>query len=202
MSIPLIFLKNVEIACKYLGLSETDLDNLLKQYNVKYSSLKKRVSLEVAYYISKIFNRVIEDFITENFQPFALNTISIETQEYIKHNSTIKKTKKITNNINAYVVIIIKNFPKGTQFINSTITHKLPPDLNLETSIDWTSGILKGLVKNTKTFMKPENDTTQKSPGEAIYELKKEVPELVISKAIKKVDAHWLKEFEEKNKKK
>ncbi|PUV22760.1 hypothetical protein [Sphingobacterium athyrii] len=198
MNIPLIFLKNVEIAREHLGLSANDIDNLLNQYHIKYSSLKKKVSIEAAYYISKIFNRIIEDFINDNFHPFELNTVNIETQQYIQHKTTNEKTKVISGFINAYVIIIIKNFPKGSQFINSDIISKLPPILNLETSIDWTSGLLKGLVKNTNTFRKSENDKEPRNRGEAIYELKMEVPEHTIMKAIKKVDAQWLKEFEEK----
>jgi len=199
MDISIIFLKNVEIARNHLGLSAIDIDNLLKQHNLKYSSLKKKVSIEAAYYISKIFNRVIEDFINDNFHPFELNTVSIETQLYIQQNSTNKKTKVISNFINAYVIIIIKKFPKGTQFVNSDIIPKLPPVLNLETSIDWTSGLLKGLVNNTNTFRKSENDKDPRNRGEAIYELNMEVPEHTIMKAIKKVDAEWLRKFEKKN---
>lgn len=197
MDIPIIFLKNIEIAGKHLGLSAIDIDNLLIKHHLKYSSLKKKVSLEAAYYISRIFNRAIEDFIDENFQPFELNTVSIETQQYIQQKSTNEKTKVISSFINAYVIIIIKNFPKGTQFVNSDIIPKLPPVLNLETSIDWTSGLLKGLVNNTSTFRKSENDKDPRNRGEAIYELNMEVPEHTIMKAIKKVDAQWLKEFEE-----
>ncbi len=199
MDIPFIFLKNVETAREHLGLSATDIDNLLKQYNIKYSSLKKKVSLETAYYISKIFNRVIEDFIDDNFDPFELNTVNIKTQQYIQHNSTNEKTNVISSFINAYVIIIIKNLPKGTRFVNSDIIPKLPPVLNLETSIDWTSGLLKGLVKNTNTFRKSAYDKDPRNRGEAIYELKMEVPEHTIRKAIKKVDTVWLKDFESKN---
>ena len=198
MNIPLIFLKNVEIAREHLGLSANDIDNLLNQYRIKYSSLKKKVSIEAAYYISKIFNRAIEDFINDNFHPFELNTVNIETQQYIQHNLTNEKTKVISSFINAYVIIIIKNFPKGTQFINSDIIPKLPPVLNLETSIDWTSGLLKGLVKNTNTFRKSGNDKDQRNRGEAVYELIMDVPEHIVIKASKKVDAQWLKEFENK----
>jgi len=199
MDIPFIFLKNVETAREHLGLSATDIDNLLKQYDIKYSSLKKKVSLEAAYYISKIFNRVIEDFIDDNFNPFELNTINSKTQQYIQHNSTNEKPNVISSFINAYVIIIIKNLPKGTRFVNSDIIPKLPPVLNLETSIDWTSGLLKGLVKNTNTFRKSANDKDPRNRGEAIYELKMEVPEHTIRKAIKKVDTLWLKDFESKN---
>ncbi|WP_286778310.1 MULTISPECIES: hypothetical protein [Sphingobacterium] len=199
MDIPFIFLKNVETAREHLGLSATDIDNLLKQYDIKYSSLKKKVSLEAAYYISKIFNRVIEDFIDDNFNPFELNTVNIKTQQYIQHNSTNEKPNVISSFINAYVIIIIKNLPKGTRFVNSDIIPKLPPVLNLETSIDWTSGLLKGLVKNTNTFRKSANDKDPRNRGEAIYELKMEVPEHTIRKAIKKVDTLWLKDFESKN---
>ncbi|WP_411973693.1 hypothetical protein ACLCDV_11030 [Sphingobacterium sp. Lzh-3] len=199
MDIPFIFLKNIETARDHIGLSATDMDNLLKQYDIKYSSLKKKVSLEAAYYISKIFNRVIEDFIDDNFDPFELNTVNIKTQQYIQHNSTNEKTNVISSFINAYVIIIIKNLPKGTLFVNSDIIPKLPPVLNLETSIDWTSGLLKGLVKNTNTFRKSANDKDPRNRGEAIYELKMEVPEHTIRKAIKKVDTVWLKDFENKN---
>ncbi|MFE2864399.1 hypothetical protein [Sphingobacterium multivorum] len=199
MDIPFIFLKNVETAREHLGLSATDIDNLLIQYDIKYSSLKKKVSLEAAYYISKIFNRVIEDFIDDNFNPFELNTVNIKTQQYIQHNSTNEKPNVISSFINAYVIIIIKNLPKGTRFVNSDIIPKLPPVLNLETSIDWTSGLLKGLVKNTNTFRKSANDKDPRNRGEAIYELKMEVPEHTIRKAIKKVDTLWLKDFESKN---
>lgn len=199
MDIPFIFLKNVETAREHLGLSATDIDNLLKQYDIKYSSLKKKVSLEAAYYISKIFNRVIEDFIGDNFDPFELNTVNIKTQQYIQHNSTNEKANVISSFINAYVIIIIKNLPKGTRFVNSDIIPKLPPVLNLETSIDWTSGLLKGLVKNTNTFRKSANDKDPRNRGEAIYVLKMEVPEHTIRKAIKKVDTLWLKDFESKN---
>lgn len=198
MNIPLIFLRNVEAARKHLGLSVNDLDNLLQQKNIKYSLLKKRVSIEAAYHISKIFNRIIEDFINDNFHPFELNTVNIETQEYIERNLVNQNTGVITKFINSYVIIVIKNFPKGTQFINSDIIPQLPPNLNLETSIDWTSGLLKGLVKNTNTFRKSENDKDPRHRGEAVYELIMEVPEHTIIKANKKVDAQWLKEFEEK----
>ncbi|MNT45776.1 hypothetical protein D3C72_1823750 [compost metagenome] len=156
------------------------------------------MSLEAAYYISKIFNRVIEDFIDDNFNPFELNTVNIKTQQYIQHN-TNEKANVISSFINAYVIIIIKNLPKGTRFVNSDIIPKLPPVLNLETSIDWTSGLLKGLVKNTNTFRKSANDKDPRNRGEAIYELKMEVPEHTIRKAIKKVDTLWLKDFETKN---
>lgn len=200
MIISLNFLSNVTMARKHINLSESDLDNLIKEYGFNYSKLengsKKTVSLELAYRIAQVFNRSIEDFITDDFQPFDLITTNIRTQEYIKKNiKTNKDHSVIKKFINAYVIIIIKNFKKDTQFTNSDIIPKLPPILNQYNSIDWTAGLLKGLVTNTNNYRKSPDDNDPKNRGEAIYQLNEQVPKNVIDKALKKVDQDWLKKY-------
>lgn len=207
MIISQTFLLNVSIARKHINLDESDLDNLLKEYNSKYTGLekklKKTISLEQAYHIAKVFNRTIEDFITDDFTPFDLITTHIKTQEYIQQNvKTIKDQNIITKFINAYVIIVIKDFEKGAQFTNSDIIPKLPPIHNQESSIDWTAGLLKGLVTNTNSFRKSSHDNDPKNRGEAIYQLNDQVPKDVIDKALKKVDAFWLKKFHQEAKNK
>ncbi|MEN5231866.1 hypothetical protein [Sphingobacterium faecium] len=207
MIISQTFLLNVSIARKHINLDESDLDNLLKEYNFKYTGLekklKKTISLEQAYHIAKVFNRTIEDFITDDFRPFDLITTNIKTQEYIQENvKTIKDQNIITKFINAYVIIIIKDFEKGAQFTNSDIIPNLPPIHNQESSIDWTAGLLKGLVTNTNKFRKSSDDNDPRNRGEVIYLLKDQIPKDVINKALKKVDQLWLKEFEKNPKKK
>lgn len=207
MIISQTFLLNVSIARKHINLDESDLDNLLKEYNFKYTGLekklKKTISLEQAYHIAKVFNRTIEDFITNDFRPFDLITTNIKTQEYIQENvKTIKDQNIITKFINAYVIIIIKDFEKGAQFTNSDIIPNLPPIHNQESSIDWTAGLLKGLVTNTNKFRKSSEDSDPRNRGEVIYLLKDQIPKDVINKALKKVDQLWLKEFEENPKRK
>lgn len=199
MDIPGIFLSNLIKARKHLNLSEDDINHLLQEYAVRYSELNKTISLKLAYYISKIFNKKIEDFIDDNFKPFDLSSLSITTQKYLKQKAILKDEDRVISKfINAYVIIVIKSFKKMTQFTNSDILPLLPPVLNLETSIDWTSGILKGLVKNTNTYRKSPKDNDPRNRGEVIYQLVIEVPQSIIDKAIKKVDPLWLKKYEEK----
>ncbi|WP_400263127.1 hypothetical protein ACFX5U_08685 [Sphingobacterium sp. SG20118] len=204
MNIPNSFIKNVSIARKHIDLSEEDLDNLLREVGLIYSGIetmaKKSVSIELAYHLSKIFNKNIEYFICDHFTPLDLEYVNTKTQNYIKQNKkTNKDPKLVTKFINAYVIIYIRDFAKGTKFTNTDIIPNLPPILNLETSIDWSSGLLKGLVKNTKTYRKSPDDIDPKNRGEVIYVLEDQVPDSIIEKAIKKVDAEWLIQQYEKS---
>ncbi|MEN5058446.1 hypothetical protein [Sphingobacterium kitahiroshimense] len=206
MIITINFLSNVKTARKHINLSETDLDNLLKEYGLNYSELenksKKIVSVELAYRIAQVFNRNIEEFITDDFRPFDLITTNIKTQEYIQLSLKANSNQNIiTKFLNAYVIIVIKNFKKGTLFTNSDIIPNLPPNLNQGSSIDWTAGLLKGLVTNTNSFRKSVQDNDPKNRGEAIYQLNDQVPKDVIDKALKKVDPFWLNKFNQKAKK-
>ncbi|MGB3105587.1 hypothetical protein [Sphingobacterium siyangense] len=191
----------------HFNLSEDDIDLLLKGKGIKYKGIEsgtRIVTLEIAETLPLVvygieycvFKRDETTFPEYEKLPEATKTL-LES----KANAGNTVGTKGTKNKASYVVLVIKEFKKGHQFINSDIICVLPPPLNLEKAIDWNKGLLKGLVKNTNTS-KHWIDENGKKRREAIYIMVEEVNEELLEKARKSIEPKTLIEFEERSKKK
>jgi len=187
----------------HFNLSEEDIDQLIKEKGLVYSKVesgKRTITLELAesyplvvYGIDYCVFKKDETTFPEYEKLPESTKILLESKE----NSSNKVGSKGTKNKASYVVIVIKDFKVGHQFIKSEIISVLPSPLNLEKSIDWNKGLLKGLVKNTNTS-KHWVDEKGKKRRETSYEIIREVDSGLLEKAKKSIEPKALKEFEEK----
>ncbi|MDR6733482.1 hypothetical protein [Sphingobacterium sp. 2149] len=197
------FREKAKIFRLHFNLSEEDIDQLLKGKDLVYSKVesgKRTITLELAEsYPFVIFGIDYCVFKRDETTFPEYEKLPLATRELIesKSNAGNKVGSKGTKNKASYVVIVIKDFKEGHKFIKSEIISVLPSPLNLEKSIDWNKGLLKGLVKNTNTS-KNWVDENGKKHREAIYEMIKEVDVKLLEKAKKSFDQEALKEFEEK----
>lgn len=177
----------------HFNLSEDDIDQLLKEKGLVYSKVesgKRTITLELAencplvvYGIEYcLFKKDETTFPEYEKLPEATKTL-LES----KANAGNKVGSKGTKNKASYVVIVIKDFKVGHQFIKSEIISVLPSPLNLEKAIDWNKGLLAGLVKNTNTS-KHWVDEEGKKRREAIYEIIREVDADLLDKAKKSIE--------------
>ncbi|MDQ1151187.1 hypothetical protein QE382_003171 [Sphingobacterium zeae] len=197
------FREKAKIFRLHFNLSEEDIDQLLKGKDLVYSKVesgKRTITLELAEsYPFVIFGIDYCVFKRDETTFPEYEKLPLATRELLesKSNAGNKVGSKGTKNKASYVVIVIKDFKEGHKFIKSEIISVLPSPLNLEKSIDWNKGLLKGLVKNTNTS-KNWVDENGKKHREAIYEMIKEVDVKLLEKAKKSFDQEALKEFEEK----
>ncbi|UGU15378.1 hypothetical protein LS482_17050 [Sinomicrobium kalidii] len=87
----------------------------------------------------------------------------------------------------SYVIRAIKDYPVGRNFLNIEILKTLPPPLNKQTSIAWTTGLLKGLVKSTKKYQNYIDEDGKTKRG-MIYTIVKEVSPELLKKALKNIE--------------
>jgi len=187
----------------HFNLSEDDIDLLLKVKGIKYKGIEsgtRIITLEIAeilplvvYGIEYCVFKKEETTFPEYEKLPEATKILLES----KSNAGNKVGSKGTKNKASYVVIVIKDFKIGHQFIKSEIISFLPSPLNLEKAIDWNKGLLKGLVKNTNTS-KHWVDKNGKKRRETIYEIIQSVNSEVLEKAKRSISPEDLKEFEEK----
>ena len=203
-----IFISNIKELRVSLKITEAVMDILLQKYNLVYSGtesqLNKTISLDLAKRISNLFGKDIEYFLDKDCVLVSKEAIPKELQEFLNNqlpNLTSPKdslNKKFS--LAAYVIIYLKYFNSKKSFANSDILPHLPSPLNKLTSIDWTSGLLKGLVTNTKKYKKNPNVTDKRYHGEVFYTLNGPIPTETIDKALKKVDLALFEPLIEKQK--
>ncbi|WP_447767930.1 hypothetical protein [Sphingobacterium faecium] len=198
-----IFISNIRKLRIALGITEIIMDLLLQEYDLVYSGvesdLEKVISLDLAKQVCNLFGKEIEYFLNENCKLITKDKIPKETQNYLakiseKQSSIDKKTVKIS--LAACVIIYLNYYNTKIKFANSDILPYLPTPLNQLKSIDWSSGLLKGLVFNTKTYKKNPLISDKRNLGEAYYELKGPIPMETLDKALKKVDLALFKQVD------
>ncbi|WP_418360508.1 hypothetical protein [Sphingobacterium detergens] len=187
----------------HFNLSEDDIDLLLKGKGIKYKGLEsgtRIITLDIAETLPLVVYGIEycvfkkEETIFPKYEKLPEATKALLES---KSNAGNKVGSKGTKNKASYVVIVIKDFKVGHQFIKSEIISVLPSPLNLEKAIDWNKGLLAGLVKNTNAS-KYWVDKEGKKRREAIYEMIKSVKSGLLEKAKKSIEPEALKEFEEK----
>ncbi|MDR2274905.1 MAG: hypothetical protein LBF27_28610 [Sphingobacterium sp.] len=173
------------------GLSEDDVDLLLKAQNIKYKGVESKdriITLEIAEaYPLTVYGIEYCTFKKEEttFPSFEDLPITTKTLLENKSNTGNKVGSHGTKNKASNVIFALKEYKKGHQFTNSDILSQLPHPLNLEKSIDWNKGLLAGLTKNTRTF-RIWIDENKESHREAIYEMIEVVTPVLLEKAKKK----------------
>ncbi|MEN5058460.1 hypothetical protein [Sphingobacterium kitahiroshimense] len=200
-----IFISNIKELRISLIITEAMMDLLLQKYDLVYtgveSQTEKAISLDLAKRISNLFGKDIEYFLDKDSVLLNKEDTPKDLQDFLTNLlpnlSSPENSSKKKLSLAAYVIIYLKYFNSKKSFANSDILLHLPPPLNNLTSIDWTSGLLKGLVTNTKKYKKNPNIIDKRYHGEAYYILKGPIPTETINKALKKVDPFWLKKFDE-----
>lgn len=191
-----IFISNIKELRVSLIITEAVMDILLQKYGLIYtgieSQLEKAISLDLAKRISNIFGKDIEYFLDKDCVLLNKDNIPKQLQDFLNNVlpnlSSPEDSSQKKLSLAAYVIIYLKYFNSKKLFANSDVLPHLPPPLNKLTSIDWTSGLLKGLVTNTKKYKKNPNITDKRYHGEAYYTLNGTIPTETIDKALKKVD--------------
>jgi len=191
-----IFISNIKELRVSLKITEVVMDILLQKYNLVYSGiesqLNKTFSLDLAKRIANLFGKDIEYFLDEDCVLITKESTPKELQDFLNNQlpnlTSPKDSIKKKFSLAAYVIIYLKYFNSKKLFANSDILPYLPYPLNKLTSIDWTSGLLKGLVTNTKKYKKNPNITDKRYHGEVYYTLNGPIPTETIDKALKKVD--------------
>ncbi|GGC43100.1 hypothetical protein GCM10011386_39210 [Parapedobacter defluvii] len=196
------FIEKSKLFRLHFGLSEEEIDAFLSNKNLKYKGLElgsRTLTLELAEAYPLIYGIEYCEFKKEDIAIPALEDLPKATQNYIqnKENSGNRVGSKGTKNKASYVTILINDFPIGHKFTNSEIIPSLPSPANKDKSIDWGKGLLKGIVKNTKTS-RYYIDKDGKKHREAIYEIVKSVDPLVLDKAKENVGEEWLKGVQKK----
>lgn len=187
----------------HFNLSEDDINQLLKEKGLVYSKVeseKRTITLELAESYPLVVYGIEYCVFKKDettFPEYEKLPESTKTLLESKANAGNKVGSRGTKNKASYVVIVIKDFKVGHQFIKSEIISVLPSPLNLEKAIDWNKGLLKGLVENTDTS-KHWVDKNGKKRREAIYEMIQSVNSELLEKAKRSIDPEDLKEFEEK----
>lgn len=206
-----IFISNIKELRVTLKITEAVMDILLQKYDLVYTGVErqpaKSISIDLAKRISNLFGRDIEYFLDKDCALLKKEDTPKELQDFLNNIlptlSSPEDSSQKKLSLAAYVIIYLKYFNSKTSFANSDILPHLPPPLNKLTSIDWTSGLLKGLVTNTKKYKKNPNITDKRYHGEVYYTLNGLIPAETIDKALKKVDlALFDPMLEEKPKKK
>jgi len=205
-----IFISNIKELRVSLIITEAVMDILLQKYGLVYtgveSQLEKAISLDLAKRISNLFGKDIEYFLDKNCVLLTKEDTSKELQDFLNNvlpnlsSQQGSSQKKLS--LSAYVIIYLKYFNSEKSFANSDILPHLPPPLNKLTSIDWTSGLLKGLVTNTKKYKKNPNITDKRYHGEVYYTLNGPIPTETFDKALKKVDLALFEHLLERTKNK
>lgn len=192
-----IFIKNIKELRVSLKVTEAGMDFLLKKYNLIYTGAEgqsaKGISLDLAKRVSNLFGKDIEYFLNADFVPISVDDLPTDTKKFLTDELpyilNVEQGEEGKLSIAAYVVIYLKYYNNNkTKFVNSEILPFLPDPLNKLTSIDWSSGLLKGLVTNTKTYKKNPLITDPRNRGEAYYQLNGPIPTDTVDKALKKVN--------------
>lgn len=201
------YVKKAKEFREYFDMSEEDIDTLLKPKKLKYSRLeigKRTLTLELAEaYPLIVYGIEYCEFKKRETVIPEFENLPVATQTLLNNKSRTgnKVGTKGTKNKASYIIYIIKDFPVGRKITNSRIIPLLPSPINKDNSIDWGKGLLKGHVKNIKqsSYYIAENGEERR---EATYEVIKAVDGSVAEEAIKNIDKEWIKEFEERIKKK
>ena len=178
---------------------------MLIDKGVSYTGLElgsKTLTLDLAEAYPLIYGLEYCEFKKEDTSYPNFDALPQTTQDYINRrpdgsgkNAGLKGTKNRAN----YIICVMKDFPVGHTFLNREIVEKLPDSLSDDTSITWNNGILKGLVKATRTYHTHVDDEGKKTRL-MIYEVVKAVNKELLDKATKNVDEEWLKNLKKKAK--
>lgn len=177
----------------HFKLTEDDIDSLLASKSLKYKGLElgtKTLTLELAEAYPLIYGIDYCDFKKIETTFPKLSELPPTTQNYINNrpegagNTVGLKGSK---NMASHVIIAIKDYPVGHDFLNFEVLKTLPPPLNEQTTITWTTGLLMNLVKSTKkseTYI----DATGKTRRGMIYTIVKKVSPKLLKKAQEKIE--------------
>lgn len=174
----------------HFGLSEEDVDFLLKDKGLTYSRLearKRTLTLELAEAYPLIYGIDYCDFKRHETIFPEFFELPQTTQDCINNRPEHAVGLKGSKNMASYVIRAIKDYPVGRNFMNVEILKILPPPLNKQTSITWTTGLLKGLVKSTKKYQSYKDETGETKRGK-IYTIVKEVSPELLKKALKNIE--------------
>ncbi|SEN63013.1 hypothetical protein SAMN05216436_11931 [bacterium A37T11] len=177
----------------HFKLSESDIDYLLVEKEIKYRGLElgsRTLTLELAEAYPLIYGIEYCDFKKEETGIPDFDDLPQVTKDYILNHpkdSGNKAGTKGTKNMSSYVIRAIKNYSVGHEFLNVDILNLLPPPLNQATSITWKNGLLKGLVKSTNRFKEYKDDREETKRG-MIYTLVKPVTPELLEKALKNIE--------------
>lgn len=187
-----IFISNIKKTRISLGIIQYIIDLLLEEYNLVYTGMESNpkaiISLDLAKRVSELFGKEIEYFLNENCELIPKNKLPGRTQDFLIKNQTRINEDAAKNKLAASVILYLEHYNQKELFANSDILPFLPTPLNQLKSIDWSAGLLKGLVSNTKTYKKNPTITDKRYNGEVYYKLKGPIPKETVNKALKKMD--------------
>lgn len=177
----------------HFKLSENDIDTLLSDKNLKYTGLElgtKTLTLKLAEAYPMIYGIDYCHFKLSHVPLPDFDDLPQTTQNYI--NSRPKGAGgtvglKGSKNMASYVILAIKDYQIGRKFLNIEILKTLPPPLNEQKTIAWTTGLLSGHVKNTK---KHQNYIDEEGAVKrmAIYTIVKQVSQETLDQALKNIE--------------
>jgi len=177
----------------HFKLTEDDVDTLLAGRKLKYKGLEsgtRTVTLELAEAYPLIYGMEYCDFKKDDTTFPAFSELPQSTQDYIKNRpegtgDTVGL--KGSKNMASHVIHAIKDYPVGHEFLNFEILKKLPPPLNKETTITWTTGLLKGLAKNTRKYREYVDQEGATKRG-MVYTIVKSVTPELLEKAMNNIE--------------
>jgi len=177
----------------HFGLSEDDVDFLLKSKGLAYSRLevgKRTLTLELAEAYPLIYGIEYCDFKKDNTSFPEFSELPQATKDYINNRpegSGNTVGLKGTKNMASYVIRAIKDFPVGREFLNVEVLKELPAPLDKETSITWNNGLLKGLVKAARKYESYVDEKGETKRG-MVYTLVKPITPELLERALKNIE--------------
>lgn len=193
------FIKKAKSFRKKHNLREKDIDLLFAKKGLKYTGLesnpKKVLSIEMAELYPLLFGMDYCTFKNNTTTPPDFSKLPEETKAYIELRTLDEKRvgAKGSKNIASHVILVIKDYPVGFQFLNFQILKELPGSISNETTIDWSNGLLKGLVINTKKYKKYKDEQGDEKRG-MIYTIAKPVTAELLEKATNNIEKERLED--------
>lgn len=194
-----------------------NLERLRINYGLEYEEIDSFAKLKSGTYKSVITNKIIlstKDLISiakiytvdssKLFNPKMRMPIFKNLPEEIKKiaSERLGKTEKIIDKkdlIDYCILIFNKHYKINEDFTNSQIKGHFKGELEVAfkgKSIEWGKSILSSFIEDTG------QTRSVKTKPEKVYKLIKNIPKDMVDKARETVGEDWLKDFEEKSKKK
>lgn len=185
------------------------LESLRKHFNLEKKEIDEHAGLKVGKYSRmignsqkldlkslrdvclRIYNLSIKNLLALNGAYPKIEALPKEIQKLISGRETVRSQTKL--DLTSYLLIIINDYFKVNEVINNKyIRPHLPKDLKNK-AIELGKTTIRGFIEDINT----DKDSTRK-----VYKLISVIPKEMIEDAKKTVDSLWIKEFEEKTKKK